>query len=214
MCPSQGRPVYLRLPDSRDVSQRSSRKRRILITILAIAVLTTSAFWGGGCHLFFREHQDPVQLVDAIVVLGGDDDGREAYGLSLAQAGYADTLVVSNPYPYHAGSDPIRRAKMRQLCRSSTSELKVICFEPEPATTAGEAQFVHQVAESRGWDTVMVVSWRYHLVRARFIFRQCFSGEVVMRSVPRSYDRTPSDWAYVFAYQYAGFGKAAARGCT
>lgn len=191
-----------------------ARDRRALITILVNAVLTAGAFWVVGYQCFYREHQDPVQHVAAVVVLGGDDDRREAYGSSLAQAGYADTLVVSNPYPYHAGSDPIRRAKMRQLCRLSTSELKVICFEPEPATAAGEAQFVRRIAESREWYTVMVISWRYRLFRARFIFGQCYSGEIVMRSVPRSYDCSPSDWAHVFAYQYAGLAKTAVGGCA
>lgn len=200
-------------PRRRSVGPRRPWRRRVLITTLTIAIASATAFWGGGYQLFYREHQDPLRHVDAVVVLGGDNDGREAYGMRLVEAGYADTLVVSNPYPFHKGSDQDRRTELRRLCRSSTSDIKVVCFEPEPATTEGEARFVSKIAESRGWTSVVVISWRYHIVRARYIFGQCYPGDVVMRSVPRSYDRSAGDWTQVFAYQYAAFGKAIARGC-
>ena len=32
---------------------------------------------------------------------------------------------------------------------------------------------------------MIVVSWNYHMVRARYIFSQCFDGGVTMRPVPR-----------------------------
>lgn len=178
-----------------------------------VGVLAVGTFFGAGYQMFYRDHQDELRKVDAIVVLGGDDDGREQYGLELARAGYADTLVVSNPYPYHKGSDPVRRANMRALCNSSTAELKVVCFQPAPATTKGEAMFVSRLAASRGWTSVMVVSWRHHLVRARYIFGQCYSGEVAMRSVPRPHQKTIPDWAHEFAYQYGALLKAALVGC-
>ncbi|MCR5977922.1 YdcF family protein [Gordonia jinghuaiqii] len=187
--------------------------RRLLAVAVVAALLAVTAFWAVGYQLFYREHQDPLQRVDAIVVLGGDDDGREDYGLQLARAGYADTLVISNPHRYHKGSDPVRRAHMRTLCNSSTAERKVVCFEPEPTTTRGEAMFVRDLAASRGWTSVMVISWRYHLVRARYIFGQCYSGEVVMRSVPRSYARSAGEWTNEFVYQYAALAKAAAVAC-
>lgn len=178
-----------------------------------VAVLAITAFFGVGYQMFYRDHQDALRKLDAIVVLGGDDDGREQYALELARAGYANTLVVSNPYPYHKGSDPIRRSNMRALCNASTAELKVVCFEPTPATTKGEASFVSKLAATRGWTSVMVISWRYHLVRARYIFGQCYSGEVAMRSVPGPYQKPFTGWTREFAYQYGALLKAAVSRC-
>lgn len=196
----------------RPVRRRPLWRRLAIVVMVAIGAVV-SAFWFVGYMAFYRDNQDPLQHVDAIVVLGGDDDGRENYGRQLALNGYADTLVVSNPYPYHRGSDPVRRANMRNLCNSSTPELQVVCFEPEPATTRGEAMFVEKIANDRGWTSVMVITWRYHLVRADYIFGQCYEGQVAMRSVPRSYDQTIGGWFDTFAYQFGGLIKAAAIGC-
>jgi hypothetical protein len=51
------------------------------------------------------------------------------------------------------------------------------------------------------------------MVRARYIFGQCFSGTVTMRPVPRTYDFTVARWAMEYAYQYTALVKAAVLGC-
>ncbi|MDQ8027603.1 MAG: hypothetical protein REJ23_02675, partial [Brevundimonas sp.] len=43
-----------------------------------------SAFWIVGYFLFYRSHEDTLRRADAIVVLGGEHDGREQYGIDLA----------------------------------------------------------------------------------------------------------------------------------
>ncbi len=75
--------------------------------------------------------------------------------------------------------------------------------------------FVQEMARRHDWREVIVVSWSYHLVRARFIFGQCFDGDVVMHAVPRDYSPpNPVLWGgAVYAYQYGGLGKAAVLGC-
>ena len=71
--------------------------------------------------------------------------------------------------------------------------------------------FAEGLAKERGWKSLIVISWRFHLVRARYIVSQCFRGEIIMRSVQRSYDL--GIWLYQFAYQYAGLIKAVTLGC-
>ncbi|GAB92326.1 YdcF family protein [Gordonia rhizosphera] len=189
-----------------------TRRRRLLFLAGSVVLVCAITFAGVGYQLFYREHQDPLVPADAIVVLGGEHDGREDYGLRLAAAGYADTVVISNPYindDYNRGG----RALMERVCNAGTPEIEVICFDPDPSTTRGEAMFVQRLAAERGWKSVIVISWRYHLVRARFIFGQCFDGDVIMRSVPRDYGRSPIFWSYQFAYQYGGLAKAVILGC-
>lgn len=175
-------------------------------------MVLAAVFVGMGYQLFYRDHSDALRKVDAIVVLGGEHDGREDYGLRLAQEGYANTVVVSNPYESpgydHSGVD-----LMQRVCSSSTERIEVICFNPDPSTTQGEAMFVQRMAKERHWTSAIVISWRYHLFRARFIFGQCFDGEVVMRSVPRDYARPKRQWMHQFAYQYGGLAKAVSIGC-
>ncbi|MXP20106.1 YdcF family protein [Gordonia sp. HNM0687] len=190
---------------------RRRRRRQTLLAAAVCLVLTLALAVGVlGYQLFTRDHQDPLRPADAIVVLGGEHDGREDYGLELAADGYADTVLISDPYrPYKRSEQDL----MNRVCDAGTDSIEVICFEPHPSTTRGEAMFVQHMATARGWRSVIVVSWRYHLVRARYIFGQCSDREVVMRSVPRSYAQSWRDWAYTYAYQYGGLMKATALGC-
>ncbi|MBY6678757.1 MULTISPECIES: YdcF family protein [unclassified Rhodococcus (in: high G+C Gram-positive bacteria)] len=181
---------------------------RLALVMASLVVAGTVGLGASGYVLFTRAAEDPVTSVDAIIVLGGEHDGREEYGLDLARSGVADTVVLSDPYNS-------RDRRMAAWCASGTATLTVLCPAPVPSTTRGEAIFTQRLAQQYGWSHVMVISWRYHLPRARYIFGQCFSGEVTMRAVPRSYAFSLADWEYTYLYQVAGFVKARAQGtCT
>ncbi|MBY6537513.1 YdcF family protein [Rhodococcus sp. BP-349] len=158
-----------------------------------------------GYLVYTRASEDPLARVDAIIVLGGEHDGREQYGIDLAESGLADVVVLSDPY---RPDDVV----MRHMCNSPRESFVVMCARPTPSTTRGEALFTQELAAEHGWETVMVISWRYHLPRARYIFGQCFSGRVITRAVPRAYDFSMVDWAFTYAYQTAGFVKAVVEG--
>lgn len=181
--------------------------------LIAVA-LASIALVVAGHLLFDRDHSDPLGPADAIVVLGGEHDGREDYGLELARQGYAKTVVISNPvnHPYSA-QDPI----MQRVCAPPddirAAGIEVICFNPNPSTTRGEAMYTEQLAKQRGWSRVIVISWRYHLVRARYIFGQCSDLDTAMRAVPRDYSTNPGTTLYIYAYQYVGLIKALVLGC-
>ena len=202
-----------------ETSRRRRRRVRALLSLLVAIVGLLATYAGVGYQLFYRDHSDAPRKVDAIVDLGGEHDGREEYGLQLAREGYAKTVLISNPYSSdpllkkYVGDKPDSQALMQRVCTSGTAEIEVICFNPDPSTTRGEAMFTQRVAKERHWHSVIVVSWRFHLVRARYIFGQCFDGDVVMRSVPRDYPGSPLYWGWQFAYQYGGIAKAAVLGC-
>lgn len=187
---------------------RVSWMRRL--AVLALVVLTVLASAGvAGFVLFNRPRADPLARADAIVVLGGEWDGRVAYGLDLARRGYADTVLLSEGYT-GLGHD----SDLAGACAEPIPAVRVVCFAPEPYTTRGEAMYTAKLAAEHQWRTVIVVSWNYHLVRARYIFRRCFDGDLIMRPVPRSYDRLGvRDWASIYWYQYAALAKAAILGC-
>lgn len=187
------------------MTARETATRRGPLVAGVVALLATQVLLGvSGSALFADADSDPLRPVDAIVVLGGEHDGREAYGIELAESGLAPVVVMSNPY---GDDDPV----MRRLCRGGLS-VEVICEAPEPSTTRGEAMMTRRLADTYGWSSVAVVSWRYHLPRVRYIFSQCFSsepGSVLATAVPRDYDFSLVHWEYTFLYQYAGFAKAA-----
>lgn len=182
--------------------------RRAALVVLGVPLALALVIGISGFFVFKNARSDPLQLADAVVVLGGEHDGREDYGLSLAREGWAPTVVISNPYP---ADDSV----MRRVCGRPGSGVEVICLRPSPLTTRGEADMVRRLAAQRSWDRVIVVSWRYHLPRARMVFGQCFSDDpsaVVMRAVPRPYEFSIARWEFVYVYQYAGLLKAALQG--
>ncbi|QEN15631.1 YdcF family protein [Mycolicibacterium sp. ELW1] len=185
------------------------RVRRALAILVAVGVSVAGILAVTGYFLFTRPHVDPLSKADAIVVLGGENDGRLEYGLNLARQGYASTVVLSNAY----SATPADLGDFEHACASGTPSITVLCFIPDPFTTRGEAMYVARLAKEHNWTHVIVVSWNYHMVRARYIFHQCFGGDVTMNPVPRPYDFTPWRWAAEYVYQYAGFVKAVLLGC-
>lgn len=176
----------------------------LLVAVLVLVGIT--GFW-----VFSRATVDAVEPADAVVVLGGEHDGREEYALSLARQGFASTVLLSDPYP---AADSV----MTRLCDTRQGGIEVLCRRPVPSTTRGEAILAKQLAVERNWTRIIVVSWRFHLPRARLIFGQCYSSEpgaVLFRAVPRSYEYSVLRWEFTYAYQYFGFIKAITQGsCT
>ncbi|MDG4664246.1 YdcF family protein [Mycobacterium sp. 236(2023)] len=183
------------------------RQRHLVYTSIAALVLLLFVNGASGTILFARAAADPLTRADAIVVLSGEHDGREAYGISLAEQGYAPAVLLSTP--------PGPRDRTMQAACQPHARIQVYCSVATPWTTRGEAIMTRQLAEKYGWKSVIVVSWRFHLPRARYIFDQCFTSpdrSVIMRDVPRTYPFTVAQWQYQFLYQYGGWGKAAIQG--
>jgi uncharacterized SAM-binding protein YcdF (DUF218 family) len=185
--------------------------RRVLAIGAAVAVVVVVAVGVSGQWLFADAPDDALHPVDAVVVLGGEHDGREEYGIQLAQEIGASAVLLSNPYP---STDAI----MSNLCNIRRDRIEVICRAPVPATTRGEALMAQQIAKDRGWGRIAVVTWRFHLLRARLIFDQCYSAEpdrTIMRAVPKVYDLPFAIWQYIYFYQTAAIAKSLIQGrCT
>lgn len=189
------------------ISRLRSRAPRWTLLVGAVALTVVAVADGIGFLIFSRAASDPLTRADAVVVLAGEHDGREDYGVELARAGIAPVVVLSDPYKT---DDPV----MRRLCAGAPG-IETICERPPSFTTRGEASMARRLADERQWKRVMVVTWRFHLYRARMIFSQCFSsspGAVMMRDVPRSYSYDLAQWQQIYLYQYGALAKATAQG--
>ena len=119
--------------------------------------------------LFVFPPEDNPRHADVVVVLSGSHD-RLPEGLELMRRGVAPVLVISD------GAVPGWPVANR-LCRGGAS-FRVVCFHPSPYSTRGEARFVARLMKRRGWKRVVVVTSRYHVLRARMDFRRCVDGNV------------------------------------
>lgn len=107
--------------------------------------------------------------VDAVVALAGAPE-RVELALRLVERGIADWVVLSRPVDGDDGGPPCGAV----LAGGAT----VLCIEPDPSRTSGEAAALGRLAAERGWSSVAAVSSRTHLPRARLLLRQCFDGRV------------------------------------
>ncbi len=130
--------------------------------------------------------------VSAIVMLAGPGDRLPA-AERLARAHRAPVLVVSRGHDGYGGP-----------CPSGPPGARLICFEPDPATTQGEAQAVGRLAQRYHWRSVVLVTSRAQDTRARIRAGRCFPGQLYVVAVsPPWYD-----WPYQIAYEWGALAKA------
>ncbi len=132
--------------------------------------------------------------VDAIVMLAGPGNLAPA-ALTLARQHRARYLVISLGTP--ASGYP---------CPAPVPGVKTICFNPVPASTQGEAEFVGRLAKRYHWRSVAVVTITSQDTRARLRVERCFGGHVYVDTVPP--DPAYTNWPYQIAYQWAALIKA------
>jgi len=182
----------------------TSGRRRVLRRVISAGLLLI-ALVVGGLPVYVHPQVDPLRHADAILILGGEDYRRYPFGFELGVQGWAPTVVVSNPH----GPDD---AWLTNYCATPHPQLHLECFVPHPATTKGEGQELRRLAEQHGWRTVIVVTFRPHVSRARFILEQCFTGDLVMVASPA--DTSVPSWAFQYVYQTLGYLRAVVQpGC-
>jgi uncharacterized SAM-binding protein YcdF (DUF218 family) len=166
----------------------SSRWRRVLAAFVAVVL----AFGAVTARLFVWPAQGMPARVSAIVMLAGPGD-RLSVALGLARQHRAPVLVVSQGQHGYGGP-----------CPTSTAGVTLVCFEPDPGDTRGEAEFVGRLARRDHWTSVVLVTSRAQDTRARVVVGRCFGGSiyVVTGSLPLS------AWPYQIAYEWGALFKA------
>ncbi|MDH4147356.1 MAG: YdcF family protein [Acidimicrobiia bacterium] len=140
---------------------------------------------------------------DAVVMYGGPGARFDA-AVALVDAGVADVLVVADP---KRSDQPFSAFEV--FC-AGTHDYEALCFDPDPRTTRGESRFVAELAEGRGWTSVVIVTDVQQTMRARTLLARCWSGRIDTVTVASD---QPTAWR-VF-YEWGAWLRAAIsrRGC-
>jgi len=146
-------------------------------------------------RLFVLPAQGMPARVDAVVMLDGPGNpGRVATALRLAAERRAPTLLIS------------RGTKQSEIggCPPPMQDVKVICFNPSPATTQGEAEFAGRLARQHHWKSVALVTVAPQDTRARLRMSRCFPGTIYVATAPLPM----AQWPYEIAYEWGATLKA------
>lgn len=153
----------------------------------------------------FLAREDPLSKADAIFVLAGTQMTRPLEGADLYLEGYAPRLVLSREYLEPAFAIIERRgAPLSSQVERSRDVLIKLGVPPAAlllpdklhGSTAAEAITVRELSQTNRWRTVIVVSSKYHLRRARFAMQRELSeaGVQVLMRGSRYDDATPERW--------------------
>jgi len=127
--------------------------------------------------------QDPLEKVDAIVVISGDTGARADTAVTLWKAGWAPVIVFSGAAidPESVSSGEIMR---REALRQGVPESATL-VEPASATTEENAAEVAKLMVARKLRSAILVTSPYHQRRAAFEFTRAFEPRgLVFRNYP------------------------------
>ena len=180
------------LGDVPDLTRRRRRLPRAWRRVLVIALALVLVFAGATAWVLVWPPQGMPARVSAIVMLAGPGS-RLPLALRLADEGRAPVLVVSQGFEGYGSP-----------CPPAPAGIKLVCFDPNPASTRGEAEFVGRLAKRYRWSSVVLVVSRPQATRARILMERCFSGPVYVSTAPLAL----SDWPYQIAYGWGALAKA------
>lgn len=179
--------------------------RRLRTRTVAITGGLLTAMFVMQLLIVFVPKTDEPRPVDVVVVLAPQTYRLHA-GVELVEAGYSDTMAFSAPsveYPsWLCSQDALVEVDDR---------VTIVCFEPVPSTTQGEALSFAEVAKMHGWESAAIVTDRSHLNRTRMYFETCAPG-IDYTFIMAEHDRSVFDRAFSFVYETFAWLKAGTLG--
>ena len=171
---------------------------RLLRTLLLLALAGT-VFAAATARLFVWPARGVPAHADAIVLFNGQG-GRTDLALALAYSHVAPNMLMSRGSPVATYS-----------CSPPIQGVTITCFDPDPATTQGEAEFAARMAATHHWGSVVLITSRPQATRARLRMRRCFNGHLSVATA----SLRKREWPRALAYEWGALAKALVveRGC-
>jgi uncharacterized SAM-binding protein YcdF (DUF218 family) len=161
---------------------------------VAGAALALTALGVATARLFVWPPHGMPARVSAIVMLNGPGDRLDT-ALKLALEHRAPVVLISQSSPFWGHGN---------VCAPKISGVQVICFDPNPATTRGEAEFTARLAKHYHWHSIALVATAPQDTRARLRMQRCYGGHVYVVNAPL----TTYEWPAEIVYEWAATIKA------
>ena len=183
--------------------QRSVQPQRATLGRWAAWLFLASivVFIAVSLYLFVWPRTDTPARADAIVVFGGrTQPERLALAVRLMNERVAPVLVITAP-------------PEEGVACGEDARFEVVCVEPDPFTTRGDARAAAKLAGQRGWRSLVLVTSTWHVRRARMLLERCYGGRV--EAVGARPEDTWTEVADDVAHEWGGLLYAAivARDC-
>jgi len=150
------------------------KQRIVFRTIGVVFAVLAIIFIGTTSAIYFTSRQDNAQPADAIIVLGARQvrgipspvfQARLDHALMLFQGGYTSNIILTGGI---GEGETISEAEVgRQYLLSKGVKAENIKQENSGRTTWQSMQSAAQIASDHGWQSVILVSDGFHLLRAK-----------------------------------------------
>lgn len=134
-------------------------KIRLIIIIICIALMLTVV---SIIESFNHSRTDEPKRADAIIMLGGGDQGRMQKAAELYHEGYSDYVIISPAMDEHY-------AQSKQFAIDLGIAEAAIIEEEVATSTYTNATETLSILEQRGFESALVVTSDYHLKRSKLI---------------------------------------------
>jgi uncharacterized SAM-binding protein YcdF (DUF218 family) len=135
---------------------------------------------GLGIAIHTYGYEDHAQESDVIVVLGAGlrrdnrptlpQRNRVRHAAELWKAGVAPYILCTGGTPFYATRSEADACRELLVEEHGVPADRVI-LEERSRSTEENALYSREIMEARGWETAVVVSERYHLFRANYLFQ-------------------------------------------
>lgn len=160
------------------MAKRWLKRGLYLVGIIAMLWLLFAA--GLGVAVYTQGKIDHAEPSDVIVVLGSGlrRDGspgpslyrRAEKAARLYEEGYSPNIICTGGFT--AGQVRSEAQACAEILRDEGVPASAIVLEEQSRSTIENAMYTRQIMDSNGWQTAVVVSDGYHLLRAGWIFQQ------------------------------------------
>lgn len=181
---------------------RSWKKVFILLAILLLLYLLHRPILAAVGHALVTE--DPPRQSDVIVVLMGGVPDRIVQGVELYQEGLADNVIMVRSHDLNnydlAETLNLNIPGMVDINRNIALQLgvpqeRIIILQERADSTRDEALAIRDYLQEHKLDSVLLVTSRYHSMRAKKTFEQVLGNGYQVVSMPSPFDLfDPDQW--------------------
>ncbi len=164
----------------RTEGDRVSPQRRLplpqwgcLVGVLALVIVLTAGWWLPAMSRVLVVDQSPVPS-SAILVLGGGNGERENRALALYERGLAPMIITSGEKPLLPGQELTFAEISADYLYAHGVAREAILMMKETTSTHEEAAQSLEMAQARGFSSLLVVTDAYHTGRASLAFRKVY----------------------------------------
>jgi uncharacterized SAM-binding protein YcdF (DUF218 family) len=171
------------------------RRISCLLGILLIPILAALLFTAMGGVLVVA---DPLEKVDAIVMLSGGGEERINETIRLYQEEYAQTIILTETGAILKGYNAEYSKEQRLIFLDAEIPSTSIWISPHhAASTRDEAKDVRALVNNKDVYSLIVVTDPYHTLRTRMIWNEVFANsgiKIIVRPARESWYKSSTWW--------------------